>query len=206
MRAISISCPNCGATLRYLGGKTGTCDYCHYEFPIRDEINSRIKRAFQLIAASNYSQAVELLQEAAEMDYENGQVFFAMLLCDLCVNSASKLAKVGRDFTRMPNYQKAIQYLDPSSKAELEQLAQMNKDYTETLKGGVSRYPTPLMNQFNKANNVVVSGKQMSIVTMLSLLMKKDFETKMKFVTAYRDQIENVIVLYRQLSDRRCGK
>ena len=130
MRLIKLTCPKCGSTLPFSGGgKSVTCQYCDCNFLLENELGDRLKRAFQLIAQSNYTQAKELLDDASVIDNQNGQIYFAMLLCDLTVNSPSKLTKVGFDFTRMPNYQNALMYLDPSSKAELEQCAALNKQY-----------------------------------------------------------------------------
>ena len=64
-----------------------------------------------MIASSQHGDGLNLLEEANTKDNQNGKIYFAMLLCDLTVNSASKFTKLGFDFTRSTNYQHAfIQY------------------------------------------------------------------------------------------------
>ena len=202
MKVISIKCPNCLATLEFSGGgKSTKCSHCGTPFTLQSELSDRLKLAFQQIAQSNYSRARDLLEEALVIDPEEGKVYFAMLLCDLSVNSAAKLTKVGRDFTRMASYQSAIQYLDPSSRAELEQCAAMNTQYMASQGISTSNYPTPLMEKFNKENNVVIDGKTMSLITLyLHGFARLDMEQKIAFDSKYGEQFERVIALFKQLS------
>lgn len=197
---IILTCPSCGARLDYTGGeRIVRCRYCEADFPVQNELNDRVKRGFQLIAQSNYSQAINILEEAALIDHQNGKVFFGMLLCDLKVNSPAKLSNIGFDFTRMPNYVNAINYLDQGSKNELEQLAQMNKQNMSASKPA-SSYPTPLMTEFNNANNCTIEGRSSSYISFVYVLKDASFEKKMSIFGPLKDKIEHVFELYKKLS------
>ena len=201
MKTVIFSCPFCGEKMDLFNcGKMVRCLRCGREITLQIEIDNRLKKAFQCIANSQYREAYTFLDEANTIDSEDGQVYFAMLLCDLSVNSANKLTKVGFDFRNMPNYQNAMKYLDPASKDELQQCAIMNAQYMASLNNAAKSYPTPLMDEFNKANTIVANGMNCSLISAISFHLDKDISVKRPLIEPFMAQMDRVIQLYKQLS------
>ena len=201
VEAITITCPTCGMPLNYTGGeRVVRCKWCDATVKMENECSDRIKRGFQLIAQSNYSLARTTLEEAAVIDPQNGRVFFAMLLCDLTVNSPTKLANATVDITRFPNYQNAIRYLDAESRSELEQLAAKNKANLSAKKPATA-YPTPLMNQFTSANTYTLNGKTTTYIALIDAVQYEPLKKKALVFGPLKAGIERTFGLYKQLSD-----
>lgn len=135
MKFIDAKCPNCGGQVKLIPGNAmGKCENCGAELMVSTEIEDRITRSFHLISQKKYISAKRILDETITLDVKNGQIYLGLLMCDLEVASPVMLSNANVDYSSNPNYIRACQFLDSSSKNDLQNLCLANKSNIEKKK------------------------------------------------------------------------
>ena len=140
MKMIVVECPKCKGSLQVNENLEKIfCMYCRAEVVVKSPeqtgggagatADSLIKRGFLLVEHQDWEKAVEVFDQAANIDPENAQVYLGMLLTEARVKKENALGNHDQPLTKYPSYQKAIRFADPALREKLEkfnELAQKN--------------------------------------------------------------------------------
>ena len=206
MKFIDAKCPNCGGQVKLIpGNMMGKCENCGAELAVSTEVTDRITRSFDLISQKKYISAKRILDETIVLDVKNGQIYLGLLMCELEVPSPVMLSNAKVDYSSNPNYIRACQFLDSSSKNDLQNLCLTNKINIEKTKK-ISKNEcvvSKLVNEFNRLSQIEVNGEKISIIGVFTSLdySKQNEEKIISFYKFSKERMERMMEIYRQLSE-----
>ena len=205
MKVVDVSCPNCGGRLIFNeGDKFGVCESCGSQVTIEQGVDHLLNRAFDLIQQKKIVSAEKILNEGILLDSKNGQLYLGLLMCELGVKSPDELTNVNKDYSNSPNYIRALQFLDSTSKTELQSCCEQNIYNLEHKTEKEPVYPTEKMNEFMALDNITINGDEMSLFTFMSLCFNQtdDKEKLSNVVLKYGSQFEKATMIYKTLSSQ----
>jgi len=128
MEMITVECPKCKGSLHVDQDVDKIfCMYCRAEVTVKKSTSggtatseSLIKRGFLLIEHRDWEKALEVLDQAANIDPENAQIYLGMLLAETRIEKESWLDTHKTPLSRYKSYQKVIRFADSDLKQRLK--------------------------------------------------------------------------------------
>ena len=125
---ITVECPKCRGNL-HVGQEVDKifCMYCRAEVTVNKPESSGtatseslIKRGFLVVEYRDWEKALEVFDQAANIDPENAQIYLGMLLAELRIEKEQWLDLHDTPLSQYSNYSKAIRFADVDLKQRLE--------------------------------------------------------------------------------------
>jgi len=128
MEIVTIQCPKCKGEI-YVDQTTEKCFcmYCRAEVVVKKRsggesatLTSLIKKGFLSLEYAEWSKALEVFDQASNIDPEHGQIYVGKLLAELRIKDEKELAHHASSLSGYTNYQRAIRFADVELRERLE--------------------------------------------------------------------------------------
>lgn len=142
MEIITIQCPNCKGNL-HLDKDTEKCfcTYCRSEVMVKESITtegvtleSLVKRGFLSLEYAEWTKAIEVFDQAANIDPEHAMIYVGKLMAELNLRQEFNLGEHHQELVNYINYQKAIRFADNDLKKRLQNYNEQIIEKTRTQK------------------------------------------------------------------------